>query len=213
LDRVSRTIFRPHVFGQQCLVKLRKRAGLDRGHHRPLEQLLQIVIAVFHSPTERPLESSPPPSHPECCSRPTFFCRSFLLGTASGQILRPHLRACWKGSHDIGSFQRLCCSSNVSRASRPGRASTSRLAAHFERELFAALQDVVSKSPFRHMTTPGGYRMSVAMTNCGSAAWVTDRSGYRYNPSAGRPCQPYFLILPAARRPQHASLAFHPMLP
>ncbi len=50
-------------------------------------------------------------------------------------------------------------------------------AADFERELFAALQNVVSKSPFRHMTTPGGYRMSVAMTNCGSAGWVTDRSG------------------------------------
>ena len=31
------------------------------------------------------------------------------------------------------------------------------------------------------MVTPGGHSMSVAMTNCGSAGWVTDRSGYRYD--------------------------------
>ena len=36
-------------------------------------------------------------------------------------------------------------------------------------------------APFRHMVTPGGYRMSVAMTNCGAAGWVTDRTGYRYD--------------------------------
>jgi DNA oxidative demethylase len=47
--------------------------------------------------------------------------------------------------------------------------------------LLAALEDVVQRSPFRFMTTPGGYRMSVAMTNCGAAGWVTDRSGYRYD--------------------------------
>src|SRR2546430_865564 len=47
--------------------------------------------------------------------------------------------------------------------------------------LLAALAEVVRRSPFRHMTTPGGYRMSVAMTNCGAAGWVTDRSGYRYD--------------------------------
>ncbi len=41
--------------------------------------------------------------------------------------------------------------------------------------------DVSAAAPFRHMTTPGGYRMSVAMTNCGSFGWVTDRSGYRYS--------------------------------
>jgi alkylated DNA repair protein (DNA oxidative demethylase) len=47
--------------------------------------------------------------------------------------------------------------------------------------LVAALEEVVQRSPFRFMTTPGGYRMSVAMTNCGAAGWVTDRSGYRYD--------------------------------
>jgi alkylated DNA repair protein (DNA oxidative demethylase) len=47
--------------------------------------------------------------------------------------------------------------------------------------LVAALEEVVQRSPFRFMTTPGGYRMSVAMTNCGTAGWVTDRIGYRYD--------------------------------
>lgn len=47
--------------------------------------------------------------------------------------------------------------------------------------LLAVLEEVVQRSPFRFMTTPGGYRMSVAMTNCGAAGWVTDRSGYRYD--------------------------------
>jgi alkylated DNA repair protein (DNA oxidative demethylase) len=47
--------------------------------------------------------------------------------------------------------------------------------------LLAALADVVAQAPFRHMVTPGGFAMSVAMTNCGAAGWVTDRSGYRYD--------------------------------
>ena len=50
-----------------------------------------------------------------------------------------------------------------------------------ERELIAALRDIAEAAPFRHMHTPGGHEMSVAMTNCGSAGWVTDRSGYRYD--------------------------------
>jgi alkylated DNA repair protein (DNA oxidative demethylase) len=47
--------------------------------------------------------------------------------------------------------------------------------------LLAALQGVIAMAPFRHMITPGGFRMSVAMTNCGSLGWVTDRTGYRYD--------------------------------
>lgn len=39
---------------------------------------------------------------------------------------------------------------------------------------------ITKTSPFRHMVTPGGYLMSVAMTNCGQAGWITDRHGYRY---------------------------------
>ena len=56
--------------------------------------------------------------------------------------------------------------------------------------LLQAIEDVVAAAPVRHMITPGGYRMSVAMTNCGAAGWVTDRSGYRYDardPLTGKP--------------------------
>lgn len=48
--------------------------------------------------------------------------------------------------------------------------------------LFAEVSAIVDAAPFRHMQTPGGFRMSVAMTNCGTAGWVTDRKGYRYDP-------------------------------
>lgn len=47
--------------------------------------------------------------------------------------------------------------------------------------LLAAVNGVVERAPFRCMTTPGGYRMSVAMTNCGAAGWITDATGYRYD--------------------------------
>ena len=56
--------------------------------------------------------------------------------------------------------------------------------------LIAVLRDIVAQAPFRHMVTPGGHRMSVAMTNCGSAGWITDRVGYRYganDPETGGP--------------------------
>jgi len=50
-----------------------------------------------------------------------------------------------------------------------------------ERALLEAVAQVAETAPFRHMTTPGGYRMSVAMTNCGPLGWVSDASGYRYD--------------------------------
>src|ERR1700751_266895 len=48
-------------------------------------------------------------------------------------------------------------------------------------ELLLSLKCIAERSPFRNMLTPGGYRMSVAMTNCGPLGWVTDRTGYRYS--------------------------------
>ncbi len=41
---------------------------------------------------------------------------------------------------------------------------------------------IAQAAPFRHLITPGGYTMSVAMTNCGRLGWVSDWSGYRYDP-------------------------------
>lgn len=60
----------------------------------------------------------------------------------------------------------------------------------FEGDVLIALDAITARSPFRHMVTPGGFVMSVAMTNCGDAGWVTDRSGYRYDtrdPESGAP--------------------------
>jgi DNA oxidative demethylase len=48
--------------------------------------------------------------------------------------------------------------------------------------LLTAIETVQAASPFRHWVTPGGFRMSVAMTNCGRLGWVSDRRGYRYDP-------------------------------
>lgn len=56
--------------------------------------------------------------------------------------------------------------------------------------LWTALQAVLTEAPFRHMVTPGGQRMSVSLTNCGSLGWTSDTQGYRYtrdDPKTGRP--------------------------
>src|SRR5215475_4797550 len=50
-----------------------------------------------------------------------------------------------------------------------------------ETALLTVLREIIAAAPFRRMFTPGGHQMSVAMTNCGAAGWVTDRSGYRYD--------------------------------
>jgi len=45
------------------------------------------------------------------------------------------------------------------------------------------VERIAKAAPFRHLVTPGGYTMSVAMTNCGRVGWVSDRTGYRYDPA------------------------------
>src|SRR5690606_39082694 len=62
-----------------------------------------------------------------------------------------------------------------------------------EAGILAAIRRVEAAAPFRQMVTPGGYTMSVAMTNCGAAGWVSDRAGYRYeprDPANGKPWPP-----------------------
>ena len=56
-----------------------------------------------------------------------------------------------------------------------------RFAVPHESKILSALGEVAAQAPFRHMTTPGNYRMSVAMTNCGSLGWLSENSGYRYD--------------------------------
>jgi DNA oxidative demethylase len=85
-----------------------------------------------------------------------------------------------------------------------------------EIRLHECVRDVTAAAPFRNMVTPGGFRMSVAMSNCGQVGWITDRSGYRYDaldPLTGRPWpqmpQPlHVLAVRAARAAGYA--AFQP---
>ncbi|MFT3813918.1 MAG: DNA oxidative demethylase AlkB [Acidovorax sp.] len=57
-------------------------------------------------------------------------------------------------------------------------------------DLMSATEAIDAVSPFRHMVTPGGFTMSVALTNCGALGWTADRRGYRYtavDPDTGAP--------------------------
>ncbi|MGI9074605.1 MAG: DNA oxidative demethylase AlkB [Bryobacteraceae bacterium] len=67
------------------------------------------------------------------------------------------------------------------------------IAADEAEALVKSVEEVASAAAFRHMVTPGGYRMSVAMTNCGPVGWVSDSTGYRYDsvdPTTGRSWPP-----------------------
>lgn len=97
----------------------------------------------------------------------------------------------------------------------PGAMVLGGFACTFEADLLRALHDIEDAAPFRHMVTPGGRRMSVAMTNCGPLGWVSDLSGYRYDaidPESGRPWPPMpdvfrELALQAADRAGFAAFA------
>jgi DNA oxidative demethylase len=86
----------------------------------------------------------------------------------------------------------------------------------YAQELMSALRAITAKSPFRHLVTPGGYTMSVAMTNCGAVGWVSDRTGYRYDridPETGDPwprMPPCFLDLAAAAAADAGYTRFRP---
>jgi DNA oxidative demethylase len=63
----------------------------------------------------------------------------------------------------------------------PGTAILNGFALKCESAMAPLIQAISKLSPFRHMITPGGFRMSVALTNCGRYGWVSDRKGYRYD--------------------------------
>lgn len=48
--------------------------------------------------------------------------------------------------------------------------------------LLTAIRSVLARAPWRQMLTRGGFRMSVAMSNCGALGWISDRRAYRYSP-------------------------------
>ena len=79
----------------------------------------------------------------------------------------------------------------------PGAMLLAGFARPLENRLLAAIRSVIDCAPFRHLVTPGGHRMSVAMTSCGTAGWVSDHTGYRYtaiDPETRQPWPP----MPAA---------------
>lgn len=83
--------------------------------------------------------------------------------------------------------------SGADRAAKLGLTYLPGFALPYEKELLAEISQVTTAAPFRQMLTPGGQRMSAAMTNCGEVGWVTDRKGYRYDrldPQTERPWPP-----------------------
>jgi DNA oxidative demethylase len=104
----------------------------------------------------------------------------------------------------------------VRQALAPGAVLLRGFAVPRETQLLRDLAAVAAQAPFRHMVTPGGYRMSVAMTNCGALGWVTDRSGYRYDATDPESANPWprmpesFVRLAADAAVQAGFLGFAP---
>jgi alkylated DNA repair protein (DNA oxidative demethylase) len=82
--------------------------------------------------------------------------------------------------------------------------------------LVREIERIAEAAPFRHLVVPGGHTMSVAMTNCGRVGWVSDRSGYRYDPRdpdtghAWPPMPPLFLDLAARAAAEAGFAAYDP---
>ncbi|CAB3954573.1 Alpha-ketoglutarate-dependent dioxygenase AlkB [Achromobacter insolitus] len=82
--------------------------------------------------------------------------------------------------------------------------------------LLAGVDAVAAQAPFRHMETPGGYTMSVALTNCGQLGWTSDARGYRYtrtDPLSGQPwpaMPPAFMLLAQAAAAEAGFPGFEP---
>lgn len=62
----------------------------------------------------------------------------------------------------------------------PGAVILRAFARALDAELLQAIEAVLAQAPLRHLQTPGGYTMSVAMSNCGALGWTSDPQGYRY---------------------------------
>ncbi len=63
----------------------------------------------------------------------------------------------------------------------PGAFVLPRLALADAPALLDGVRSVRAQASLRQWVTPGGLRMSVAMSNCGALGWVSDRTGYRYD--------------------------------
>lgn len=115
---------------------------------------------------------------------------------------------------DVSSLELFAGLGNVELS--PGAMVLRGFASHMERELLDAIARIAAAAPLRHLITPGGYRMSVAMTNCGHCGWVSDETGYRYtreDPLSARQWPPMpasFLTLAEAAAAQAGFTAYRP---
>jgi DNA oxidative demethylase len=105
----------------------------------------------------------------------------------------------------------LACLPSVAKTEtlQPGACILRGFAHSLQLQLLQAIEAVASQAAFRHWLTPGGRRMSVAMTNCGNVGWVSDHSGYRYSeqdPTTQRrwPAMPELLATLARNAALHA---------
>lgn len=81
----------------------------------------------------------------------------------------------------------------------------------FVEALMPAIAAVQTRAPWRHMVTPGGFTMSVGLTNCGTWGWTSDRQGYRYtrlDPLSGQPWPPMPPALPQLAQEAAAATGF-----
>ena len=98
----------------------------------------------------------------------------------------------------------------------PGAAVLRGFATERAVELLEGIRVVTASAPFRHLVTPGGFTMSVAMTNCGEAGWVSDLTGYRYDrvdPESGKPWPPMPRAFVEVAQAAAAQLDFTPFEP
>jgi len=78
----------------------------------------------------------------------------------------------------------------------PGAVLLHAFARDVDAALLQAIDAVLQQAPLRHMQTPGGFTMSVAMSNCGPLGWVSDPGGYRYAALDPQSSQPW-PVMPA----------------
>jgi len=83
-------------------------------------------------------------------------------------------------------------------------------------ELLTAIADITAQAPWRHMVTPGGFTMSVELSNCGLLGWTSDRHGYRYSqtdPATGQPWPPLPAVFHQLARDAAAAAGFDGFAP
>ena len=95
----------------------------------------------------------------------------------------------------------------MNQALAPGAVLLRGFATRDQSALLEGVRSVRMQAPMRHMVTPGGYRMSVAMTNCGALGWVTDRTGDRYDPIDPESGKPWPRMPGAFTKLAHAAAA------